>query len=360
LPQETQDPPTSPSVHPGHGCLTAPGIRKFLLRPEATALGGLLTVFIYFSIRSPELFLTTDSFISVSKIVAELGIVSIGVTLLMIGGQFDLSIGSVIGVSSFAAVYLANDLGLHPVAAFAAAMAFAALLGAVNGLIVVTTGLHSFIVTLGTMMIYRGMLTAGTSGFPSSVEISDGVSNMLTGPLLWGFPMSLLWFLLAVAGATWFLVRTRTGNWIFAIGQNRDAAHNLGIPVARTTVLLFMLASMMGGLTGVLQVARFQSVDALRGEGLELSAIAISVIGGTLLTGGYGSVIGTMMGALIFGMVQVGLVLVGVPGFWFKTIVGVMLVGAVLVNNLIVNRVTRQMTRPGNDTLVPGDDGVMK
>src|SRR5205823_9166537 len=107
--------------------------------------------------------------------------------------------------------------------------------------------------------------------------------------------------------ATWLLLRTRMGNWIYAIGQNPQAARNLGVPTARISVLLFMLASLAGGAAGILQVARFQSVDALRGEGTELLAIAISVIGGTLLTGGYGSSIGAMFGAFIFGMVQVGL-----------------------------------------------------
>jgi simple sugar transport system permease protein len=138
--------------------------------------------------------------------------------------------------------------------------------------------------------------------------------------------------LLTVAGATLLLLRTRTGNWIYAIGQNPQAARNLGVPVARTSVLLFVLASLAGGAAGVIQAARFQSVDALRGEGTELLAIAITVIGGTLLTGGYGSAIGAMFGAFVFGMVQVGLVLVGAPGYYFKTLVGATIVGAVLIN----------------------------
>lgn len=327
----------------GHGGI-GEGLRRVLLRPEAAAAGGTLAIFIGFSLAS-DLFLTHLTFVSITNVVAELGIVSIGITLLMIGGQFDLSIGSVIGLSSYAAVHLANQWGFPPVAAFVGAVLFATLLGTINGLIVVTTRLHSFIVTLGTMMIYRGLLTAWTSGFPESVEIPEPMQSILSGPILAGFRMSLLWFLLAVAAGTWLLLRTRMGNWIFAIGQSRDAARNLGIPVDRLTIKLFALTSMMGGLAGVVQVARYQSVDAMRGEGVELNAIAVTVIGGTLLTGGYGSVIGTMFGALIYGMVQQGLVLIGAPGFYFKTLVGVMLVAAVLVNTMVIRHLTRQKPR---------------
>jgi simple sugar transport system permease protein len=314
--------------------------RSLLLRPEAAAAGGTLAVFAVFSFAS-NLFLTKESFISISSVVSELGIVSVGVTLLMIGGQFDLSIGAVIGLSSFVATRLSADLNVPPVEAFAAALVFAALMGAINGAIVVITGLHSFIVTLGTMMIYRGLLTAWTGGFPVSVEINETVRTLAAGPILGGFRMSLVWLGLCVIGGTWILLCTRMGNWIFAIGQNREAALNLGIPVNRLTILLFSLASMTGGATGIIQVARFQSVDALRGEGTELYAIATTVIGGTLLTGGHGSVIGTLFGTIIFGTIQVGLVLAGAPGFYFKTLVGAMLVTAVFINTLVAKRVSK-------------------
>jgi simple sugar transport system permease protein len=305
-------------------------IRAILLRAETASVAGSLIVLIGFSFASP-LFLTKETFISVTNLVAELGVTSVGITLLMIGGYIDLSVGAVIGISAYIGVYL-TGLGVPVEAAFLGALLFSMLLGLINGLIVVRTGLSSFIVTLGTMNIYRGLLTAWTGGFPVSTTISEPTRSIVSGPVLFGFRMSLVWFLLSVALATWLLLRTRMGNWIYAIGQNPQAARNLGVPVARVSISLFMLASLAGGIAGILQVARFQSVDALRGEGTELLAIAISVIGGTLLTGGYGSAIGAMFGALIFGMVQVGLVLVGAPGYYFKTLVGATVVGAVLVN----------------------------
>jgi simple sugar transport system permease protein len=151
----------------------------------------------------------------------------------------------------------------------------------------------------------------------------------------------VFWFFLIGALATFLLVRTRFGNWIQARGQNEQAARNLGVPVDRVTIILFMLTSALAAVAGVIQVARFSSVDALRGEGIELQAVAVTVIGGTLLSGGYGSVIGTILGAITFGMIQVGLVLAGAPGHFFRTLTGVIVVGAVILNTAVARRMAR-------------------
>ena len=142
----------------------------------------------------------------------------------------------------------------------------------------------------------------------------------------------MLWFFAIGALGTFLLTRTRFGNWIQARGQNEQAARNLGVPVDRVTIFLFMLTSALAAVAGVIQVARFASVDALRGEGMELQAVAVTVIGGTLLSGGYGSVIGTILGAITFGMIQVGLVLAGAPGHFFRTLTGLIVVAAVILN----------------------------
>ena len=143
------------------------------------------------------------------------------------------------------------------------------------------------------MLIWRGVLIALTGGFPMTVTIPAAFKAMMAGPLLGGFRMSLLWFLVVGGLATFLLTRTRFGNWVQARGQNEQAARNLGVPVDRVTIILFMITSALAAVAGVIQVARFSSVDALRGEGMELQAVAVTVIGGTLLSGGYGSVIGT-------------------------------------------------------------------
>lgn len=163
----------------------------------------------------------------------------------------------------------------------------------------------------------------------------------MAGAVLGGFRMSVLWFIgIAILG-TFLLQRTRFGNWVQASGQNPEAARNLGVPVGRVAIALFALTSALAAIAGVIQVARFSSVDALRGQGMELQAVAVAVIGGTLLTGGYGSVIGTVLGAITFAMIQVGLVLVGAPGHFFQTLTGLIVVGAVILNTDVARRMLR-------------------
>jgi simple sugar transport system permease protein len=313
--------------------------RRFLLRPEATALAAVVVLFIVFTTLSPDLFPTKLTYISLMSVAAELGIVSIGVTLLMIGGHFDLSVGAVLGLTSYVAVVLMRDYGMPPIVAAPAAVLVGAVLGAINGAIVVRFRIHSFVVTLGTMLIWRGVLIALTGGFPMTVPVPPEFKDVMAGPLLAGFRMSMLWFFVIGALGTFLLLRTRLGNWIQARGQNEQAARNLGVPVDRVTLILFMLASSLAAVSGVIQVARFSSVDALRGEGIELQAVAVTVIGGTLLSGGYGSVIGTMLGAITFGMIQVGLVLAGAPGHFFRTLTGLVVVAAVILNTTVARRV---------------------
>ena len=315
--------------------------RRFMLRPETTALAAVIALFIIFSILSPGLFPTKETYISVMSVAAELGILSIGVTLLMIGGHFDLSVGAVLGLTSYVAVALMRDYRLPPIVAGPAAVGAGAALGVLNGAIVVRFRIHSFVVTLGTMLIWRGVLIALTGGFPMTVTIPPGFKAIMASQLLDGFRMSMLWFLVIGALGTLLLLRTRFGNWIQARGQNEQAARNLGVPVDRTTVALFALTSALAAVVGIIQVARFSSVDALRGEGMELQAVAVTVIGGTLLSGGYGSVIGTVLGAVTFGMIQVGLVLAGAPGHFFRTLTGLIVVGAVILNTDVARRMAR-------------------
>jgi simple sugar transport system permease protein len=323
------------------GIVYGEAARRLLLRPEATSVAALAILFIVFSVLSPDLFPTIQTYISVMAVAAELGIVSIGVTLLMIGGHFDLSVGAILGLTSYFAVVLMRDAHLTPIIAAPVAVAAGAVLGAINGLIVVKFRIHSFVVTLGTMLIWRGVVIALTGGFPVMAPIPSLFRDVMSGPLLFGFRMSMLWFFAIGAMATFLLVRTRLGNWIQARGQNEQAARNLGVPVDRVTIILFAITSALGAVAGVIQVARFSSVDALRGEGMELQAVAVTVIGGTLLSGGYGSAIGTILGAITFGVIQVGLVLAGAPGHFFRTLTGFIVIAAVILNTSIARRMTR-------------------
>jgi len=322
-------------------------LRRFMLRPEATSVVAVIVLFIVFSALAPTLFPTRLTYISIMAVAAELGIISIGVTLLMIGGHFDLSVGAVLGLTSYVAVVLMRDFGVHPVPASVISISAGGLLGLLNGFLVVRFRIHSFVVTLGTMLIWRGVLIALTGGFPMTVAIPQGFKDAMSGPLLGGFRMSMLWFFAVGILATILLVRTKFGNWVQAIGQNANAARNLGVPVERVTILLFVITSSLAALAGIIQVARFASVDALRGEGMELQAVAVTVIGGTLLSGGYGSVVGTMLGAITFGMIQVGLVLAGAPGHFFRTLTGVIVVGAVILNTTVARRMANSKPLAG-------------
>jgi simple sugar transport system permease protein len=313
-------------------------LRRLLQRPELASLGGLVAAFALFSSLRPDLFLTQDNGINVASLAAQYGIVAVGVTVLMIAGHFDLSVGTIVGLTGWAMYYFGNVLGLPPILTILCTLGFGTLLGAINGVIQVRTGLPSFIITLATSLVYRGILTMNTSGFPVVVKFPASYAQAIAGKHLFGYRMSLLWFLVVAVLATLFLLRTRMGNWAFAIGQNPTAAKNLGVPVARTTVTLFALSGFTSGIAGVVVAVQYFSIDANRGVGWELIAIAMTVIGGTLLTGGYGSVLGTVLGAFMYAMVNAGLLLIGLQGYWVNIFLGIVVLVAVLINRVVIDR----------------------
>src|ERR1700722_6318690 len=339
-------PPRSACSRGATGPTSGP-FRRLLERPELASLGGLAAAFVVFSILRPDLFLTHDNGVNVASLAAQYGIVAVGVTLLMIAGQFDLSVGTIVGLTGWAMFYFGNVLGLPPIPTILCALAVGTLLGALNGIIQVRTGLPSFIITLATSLVYRGILTMNTSGFPVVVKFPASYAQVIAGKLFFGYRMSIVWFLVVAALATLFLLRTRMGNWAFAIGQNPTAAKNLGVPVARTTVTLFAMSGFTSGVAGVVVAVQYFSIDANRGAGWELIAIAMTVIGGTLLTGGYGSALGTVLGAFMYAMVTAGLLLVGLQGYWVNIFLGIVVLVAVLINRLVIDRFVMSPDRAG-------------
>lgn len=333
-------------------------LKQLLRRPELGAVGGAILVFIFFAIVAGDRgFLSLRGASNYLKVSSELGILAIAVALLMIGGEFDLSIGSMIGAAGMTTTILSVELGWNIWAAVGASLVMALVVGAMNGLLVIRTRLPSFIITLGSLFIIRGatigltrLITGRTqvggidetlgyesarAVFASGVRIIDPTSAR---GLSAEFSVSIFWWLLVAGVATYLLLRTRPGNWIFGIGGDEEAARNVGVPVARMKVILFMLTAAAAWLVAQIQVLSVGSADTLRGELREFHAIIAVVIGGTLLTGGYGSAIGAVFGALIFGMVQQGIVFWGVDSDWFQVFLGVMLIIAVLVNNWIRKR----------------------
>jgi len=347
--------------------------KKLLSRPELGAVAGTILVFIFFAIVAGDSgMFSALGIVNFLEVAAQLGILAIAVSLLMIGGEFDLSLGSMIGAAGVLVAIPAVELGWPIWLSIFFAFAVALVVGYINGIITVRTGLPSFIVTLAFLFILRGLTIGFTRLITGRTQVSglhdlsegDWLAPIFNGEVLgfvffWladmgmidtlrdgvtprvqGIPMSVVWFLVLGAIATWVLLRTSFGNWIFAVGGDKNSARNVGVPVTRVKVVLFMCTAAAATLFAVIQVLDAGSADTNRGLLKEFEAIIAAVIGGCLLTGGYGSAIGAMFGAIIFGVVQQGIFYTGVNTDWFKVFLGVMLLIAVLFNNYIRRRMT--------------------
>jgi simple sugar transport system permease protein len=291
----------------------------------------------------------------------------------MIAGEFDLSIGSMIGFAGMVAAIPPLYFGWPVWLSMLLALACALALGFVNGQLVVRTGLPSFIVTLAFLFILRG-LTLALSIFFADRTIVSGIGDKVAAdpvarflfsgtfadgafawmarhgwiraiddgtPLVRGVPKVLMWWAGLAAAASFRLGRTRFGNWIFAVGGDANAAKNAGVPVRTVKVSLFMFTALCAWLFAMLQISDIGSAAADRGLQKEFEAVIAAVIGGSLLTGGYGSVIGACFGALIFGVVQIGITYTNINSDWFRVFLGMMLLLAVLFNNQVRRRVTQ-------------------
>jgi len=345
-----------------------------LNRPEFAAISGTVLVFLVFgfSAGSSGMF-ALDGVMNWSQVAAYLGLLAVGACLLMIAGEFDLSIGSMIGFAgmmvALPAVYFHWPISLSILFAFGTSM----LLGALNGYLVMKTRLPSFIVTLAFLFILRGLTLALSIMFADRTIISgvgdlaqnDPIANTLfhgvafhglftwlahmgigklldSGqPLVPGIPKVIIWWFVLAAICAFVLAKTRYGNWILAVGGDANAAKNVGVPVKRVKISLFVLTAFCSCLFAVLQVCDIGSAAADRGLQKEFEAIIAAVIGGTLLTGGYGSVVGACFGALIFGVVQIGITYTNVSSDWFRVFLGVMLLLAVLFNHYVRRRVSQ-------------------
>jgi len=349
-------------------------LSRQLNKPELGAISGAVLVFVFFGLTAGGTgMFAPDGILNWSTVSAQLGLIAIGACLLMIAGEFDLSIGSMIGFAGIMiavpTVYWDWPVWLSIIFAFAGAMS----IGFINGYIVVRTGLPSFIVSLAFLFILRG-LTIGLSQFFTNRTIIGGVRDIaeeqndwmapLFGgkafqgffqwlgdngwietfadgtPLVSGIPAVILWFLGLVIVCQWMLLKTRFGNWIFASGGDAVAARNVGVPASRVKIMLFMFTAFCATVYAACQVIEFGSAAADRGLLKEFEAIIAAVIGGTLLTGGYGSVVGACFGALIFGVVQMGIFFLGIDSSWFRVFLGGMLLIAVIFNNFIRKKVT--------------------
>ncbi|GAA2207588.1 ABC transporter permease [Nonomuraea monospora] len=319
--------------------------RRLLIRPELGAVVGLVAVFVFFAAQSP-VFRSPDGIANWLDPAATLGIMAVAVALLMIGGEFDLSAGVLTGTSGLILVTLATRFGFNVWLAMLVGLVVALAIGFANGLVVTRTRLPSFIVTLGTFLMLQGINLGVTKAITGTVQVSglrraDGFESanaIFAGTIEIGgtsFRVAILWWILVTAVATWVLMRSRAGNWIFAVGGNEHAARAVGVPAARTKIALFMTTAVAAWLVGSILALRYTSVQANIGIGQEFIYIIAAVIGGCLLTGGYGSAIGAAIGAVIFGMADKGIVFLGWDADWFKFFLGGMLLLATLANRLV-------------------------
>lgn len=321
-------------------------VKRLLTRPELGAVAGAIIVWVFFAVLAPVGFLSLRGTATYLEVASHLGILAVAVALLMIGGEFDLSIGSMIGFVGVTVAILSTEMGIPMYLSSVVALAIALAVGFVNGYLVVRTQLPSFIITLGSLFIIRGLSIAFTRLITGRTQIGSlddapgyefmriiFASDIPIGNA--NFPISIVWWLALAALATWVLLRTRVGNWIFGVGGDPNASRNVGVPVDRLKIGLFMVTAVAAWLVATIQIVAVKSADTLRGTGQEFIAIIAVVIGGTLLTGGYGSAIGAVFGALIFGMARQGIVFAGVDADWFQVFLGAMLIIAVLVNNYI-------------------------
>ncbi len=264
----------------------------------------------------------------------ELGMMALATTLLMTAGEFDLSVGSVFGFSAVLMWTLKNSGTTSLAVGFVVAMAVAALIGLANGWFVTRLRITSFLVTLGMLLVVRGAALFITSGFPQRTWSAEGsgFADILVGELSFGkfhVYASLFWFVGLAVVLGYLLTRTKTGNWIQASGGNAGAARARGVNVARTKTWLFMLTSMVSAFAGIISSIRTSAANPNSGTGYELEVIAMVVIGGTALTGGRGTIIGTLIGVLILRLMRNGIVLVGVPGLAYNIFIGAIILAMV-------------------------------
>jgi simple sugar transport system permease protein len=343
-----------------------------LRRPELGAVAGLVLVTGFFLLTANPSMFTLAGVMNFMAPAAQLGILAIGASLLMIGGEFDLSIGSMVAFAGlvFGAVLVVWHMPLS--VAILCAMLTAIVMGIVNSQIVMRTGLPSFIVTLAFLFILRGLTLVGlkwASGGATQLRgMKEAVADSPLAPIFsgdafkdlfsWlsshdliakfpngtpqvaGVPVEILWFIAIALVATWVLLRTRFGNWIFAVGGDERAARKSGVPVAKVKTILFIITALCATLVAILTVLDAGSTDARRGFQKEFEAIIAAVIGGCLLTGGYGSAIGAFFGSIVFGMVLIGLTYTSIDQDWYLVFLGGMLLIAVMFNNVIRKRVT--------------------
>jgi simple sugar transport system permease protein len=317
--------------------LSGATLGNLVRRPETGALIGTVSVFIFFAIFGGDQFLSAGGAASWLNVAAELGIIAIPVGLLMMAGELDLSVGSVLASSSMTLAIVSGHWGAPVGLGILIALGLGLVTGFLNGFLVTTTNVPSFVVTLGTNFGLAGLTLGMTRVITgtTSVAIEPGSpAKEVFGTLLGGkFEVAIFWWIGVVLVVGWMLHASRYGNWIFAVGGDNISARAAGISVRGVKIGLFMGSAFGAALVGVIQTILYNSAQVANGQSFVFNSIIAVVIGGVLLTGGYGSVVGVVLGTLTFAIVSQGIYYTGWNSDWASFILGVLLLAAVLMNN---------------------------
>ena len=321
-------------------------IKALLSRPEISALAITLFLIIVFSFVNDR-FLNSRNFMVILAAYPEYALVALGVTILMISGEFDLSVGSVFAVSPIVTVILVGNYEYNQYWAILLGLLSAAALGFVNAIVTLLFRIPSFITTLGMLFMARSIAIGISGGFPPSFP-----KNWDTGWLVGRLDMlrvSVFWMLGIAIVCHFILKKTNFGSWVFATGENRQAANDLGINTFAVKTTCFILCSTLAGFAGIIQSLRIKTAITSLGMGLELNAIAAAVVGGASLMGGLGSAIGALVGTFLLQMIDNILILSRVDGNWFKFGLGAMIIVAVILNTFTKNRADKIRLKEDNE-----------
>jgi simple sugar transport system permease protein len=308
-----------------------------LRRPEAGALLGLVAVLIFFSIFGGTSFLKIAGMSSWLNVAATLGVIAIPVGLLMIAGELDISVGAMVPAGAMTVSIISGHFGLPIWVGIAATLGFGVLVGLVNGLMVVRTVVPSLIVTLGSLFAVQGMVLGLSVFITKSTSVAlttEGFAKMVFGDFVFGqLQVMVIWWLVATAAYVYFIHFSKFGNWVFAMGGDKVSARNAGIPTERLTITLFVLSSTSAAFVGMCQAILYNSAQVAGGQSFIFNSIIAVVVGGVLLTGGFGSVVGIFFGTITFAIVTQGIYYTDFDRNWSSLIIGVLLLLAVLMNN---------------------------
>ena len=324
----------------------ADGFRNLLGQPEAGPFALLIGALITFTLLNSA-FASTLNVGNMLAFTPELGMIALAMTLLMTSGEFDLSVGSVFGFAPVLMWFLFNEGVFSLEVAFIVTIGVAVLIGLTSGLFVTKLGIPSFLVTLGMLLVVRGAALWITQGFPQRTWAAEGaiLAQILVSdhyiPTPWGevrLYMSLFWFALLALVLGYILMASKFGNWIQAAGGNPLAATARGVRVGRTKISLFILTAVVAAYSGVTSSIRISSANPNSGTSYELEVIAMTVIGGTVLSGGKGTIIGTVIGVLLLRVMRNGIVMAGAPALAYKIFIGGIILGMMALHAYLQRR----------------------